>query len=83
MKVRSATTAHTGQVIDVTLEDSDGELQWKDKWTALPVWQRFKALQALADVFVLTAMYEHELIGEDSYSSKIAELKFKLAEAVK
>ena len=55
------------QEVHVTLEDSDGENIFKDKWDSLPNNKKMEKLTAMADIYAIT--YELS-IGSDKNSCK-------------
>ena len=62
------------QEVHVTLEDSDGENIFKDKWDSLPNNKKMEKLTAMADIYAITYAKTRGYQSEDKADARIQTL---------
>jgi hypothetical protein len=77
MKVNVGTRTQSGRVVEVELEDVDGEKTFSD-WADISVDKRFKKLSAWADLLVLQYLLRDQEIHQDYFNERLKVLAKEL-----
>lgn len=80
MEVRSGAewtnpTTSSKRILDITLSDLDGIVYWHEEWAEMPVMERLKRLQKLADSYIVVAMMNEGAFSKEYAVSRLKAIK--------